>query len=131
MKARDGTYAGRRQFIWSELRPLFDFVERGATQPTALSLEPFIERGTAASIGEARSRTQARREADPEGAITLARTLLESTCKELLHKLGKNYSDKDDLPKLYGLVAGAMNLGPQGHKDEVFKQILGGVHVRR
>ena len=126
MKAQNGTYAGRREFIWTELAPLHKFVEEGATQPTSLSLEPFIARGTAASIGEAWSRIQARREADPEGAITLARSLLEGTCKDLLHKLKVQYSEKDDLPKLYGLIANAMNLGPRSHKEEVFKQILGG-----
>jgi hypothetical protein len=43
-----------------------------------------------------------------------------------LQKLKVAYSEKDDLPKLYGLVANSMNLGPQSHKEEVFKQILGG-----
>ena len=126
IKGKSGTYAGRREFIWAELSPLFDFIEKGATQPTSLSLEPFLMRGTATSIGEAWARIQVRREADPEGAITLARSLLEGTCKDLLQKLKKPYSDKDDLPRLYGLVAEAMSLGPQSHKEEVFKQILGG-----
>jgi hypothetical protein len=126
MKAQSDTYAGRREFIWTELAPLHEFVERGPTLPTTLSLEPFIARGTSASIGEAWSRIQARREADPEGAITLARSLLEGTCKDLLQKLKVPYSEKDDLPKLYSLVANSMNLGPQSHKEEVFKQILGG-----
>lgn len=126
VKSTSSTYAGRREFIWSELAPLYDYVATGAAQPTSLSLEPFFARGTAASIGEAWSRIQGRRESDPEGAITLARTLLEGTCKELLHKLAVPYAERDDLPKLYGLVANAMSLGPQSHKEEVFKQVLGG-----
>jgi hypothetical protein len=126
IKAQDDSYAGRRQFIWSELEPLFTFVERGGAQPTARSLQPLIAAGTSASIEEAWSRIQLRRATDPEGAITLARTLLESTCKELLHKLGNGSSDKDELPKLYERVASAMNLGPQGHKEKVFKHVLGG-----
>lgn len=126
MKAQSSTYAGRREFIWTELAPLHDLVENSLTQPTALSLEPYMARGTASAIGEAWARIQARREADPEGAITLARSLLESTCKDLLVKLDLPFSEKDDLPKLYQKVATAMKLGPQAHKEEVFKQILGG-----
>ena len=126
IKATSETYAGRRAFLWSELSPLFDFVEKGSTQPTSLSLEPYLARTTSAAIAEAWSRIQARREADPEGAITLARSLLEGTCKELLHKLGRQYSDDDDLPKLYRTVADAMSLSPESHKEQVFKQILGG-----
>lgn len=126
IKAQSGTYAERRAFIWEELSPLFDLVEKGTTQPTALSLAPYLTRATSAAITEAWSRIQARRESDPEGAITLARSLLEGTCKELLQKLNVRYSESDDLPRLYGLTAEAMNLGPQSHKEQVFKQILGG-----
>lgn len=126
IKGVDATYAGRRKFIWDQLEPVFQAVEKGGTQQTSLSLEPFLAKATASSIADAWSRIQARREADPEGAITLARSLLEGTCKELLHKLRIEYGDSDDLPKLYGQLAKAMNLGPQAHKEEVFKQILSG-----
>jgi hypothetical protein len=52
-----------------------------------------------------------RRNADPEGAITIARTLLETVCKRILDQLpGAAYTDKEDLPKLYGMVARALNL---------------------
>lgn len=64
--------------------------------------------------------------ADPEGAITAARSLAESTCKRLLDELGISYSDDTDLPKLYGLVANAIKIAPSQHTDQVFKQILGG-----
>lgn len=126
IKGVDDTYKGRREFLWRELSPVFDLIEKGDTQPTALSLVPYIERGTSAGIADAWARIQARREADPEGAITLARTLLEGTCKELLHKLNVAFDDGEDLPKLYARVAGAMNLGPEAHKEQLFKQVLGG-----
>src|ERR1019366_2014225 len=65
---------------------------------------------------------------DPDGAITTARSLLESVCKRILDELGVPYSDKEDLPKLYGLTSKELNLAPSQHTEEAFKKILGGVH---
>lgn len=41
-----------------------------------------------------------RRGVDPEGAITAARTLIETVCKHILDDAGVVYSDNSDLPKL-------------------------------
>jgi hypothetical protein len=67
-----------------------------------------------------------RRHDDPEGAITAARTLLESVCKHILDELGVAYGDNADLPKLYGLTSTELNLAPSQHTEEAFKKILGG-----
>lgn len=67
-----------------------------------------------------------RRNADPEGAITVARTLLETVCKRILDELGEPYSEKDDLPKLYSTTAKKLNLAPDQHTEEPIKAILGG-----
>ncbi len=63
---------------------------------------------------------------DPEGAITAARTLLETVCKHVIEEEGSSYNDKDDLPKLYGDASKLLNIAPSQHTEEVFKQILGG-----
>lgn len=68
----------------------------------------------------------ARRNSDPEGAITVARTLLETVTKRILDELGESYSEKDDLPKLYANAAKALNLAPNQHSEEPIKAILGG-----
>lgn len=67
-----------------------------------------------------------RRATDPEGAITAARTLLETVCKHILDEQGLVYVDTDDLPKLYKATAGSLNLSPSQHTEQVFRQILGG-----
>nr|WP_247876823.1 abortive infection family protein [Ochrobactrum sp. CM-21-5] len=67
-----------------------------------------------------------RRNTDPEGAITVARTLLETVTKRILDKSGEAYSDKDDLPKLYASAARILNLAPNQHTEEPIKAILGG-----
>lgn len=65
---------------------------------------------------------------DPEGAITAARTVLESVCKHILDESGVEYGDNADLPKLYGLTSKELNLAPSQHTEDAFKKILGGAH---
>ena len=67
-----------------------------------------------------------RRASDPTGAITSARTLIETVCKHILDELKVNYSDTDDLPKLYRLTADSLKLSPSQHTEQIFRQILGG-----
>lgn len=66
-----------------------------------------------------------RRSTDPAGAITLARTLLEDVCRWLLDQTGHSATEQDDFPKLYRKLAKALNLAPDDHSEQVFKQILG------
>jgi hypothetical protein len=66
-----------------------------------------------------------RRGSEPEGAITLARTLLEDVCKWILHQAGETWQEADDLPVLYRKLAKVLKLAPDDHTEAVFKQILG------
>jgi hypothetical protein len=79
-------------------------------------------------ISEAWQKALDRRHEDPEGAITAARTLLETVCKHILDECGVEYGDGTDLPKLYGLTSKELNLAPSQHTADAFKKILGGVH---
>lgn len=64
---------------------------------------------------------------DPEGAITATRTLLESTCKHICDERGVVYENSWDLSRLYKATAGAMEIAPDQHSEQVIKQILSGV----
>jgi hypothetical protein len=66
-----------------------------------------------------------RRITDPDGAITAAKTLLETVCKHIIDNAGGSYGDNDDLPKLYATAAEHLNLAPSQHTEVVFKSILG------
>ncbi len=66
-----------------------------------------------------------RRASEPEGAITLARTLLEDVCKWILDQSGETWQEADDLPVLYRKLAKVLKLAPDDHTEQVFKQILG------
>jgi hypothetical protein len=66
-----------------------------------------------------------RRSTNPSAAITSARTLLEDTCKWILHEAGESFEDENDLPALYRKLAKFLKLAPDDHTEKVFKQILG------
>lgn len=67
-----------------------------------------------------------RRAVEPDGAITAARSLLESTCKHILERSGIKSDSVHDLGKLYRMTSDRLRLSPTQHDEEVFKQILSG-----
>ena len=118
------SYVERRQFIWGEFGPLFDYLEANERSPSVTSIGELLERFEAANIHRVWQKALDRRSDDPEGAITAARTLLESVCKHILDDAGVEYGD-DNLPKLWHKCAELMNLAPSQHQEGVFKAILG------
>jgi hypothetical protein len=119
-------YAERREFIWQEFGKLLAFLEKGeAPAVAAISAEllDFSEGGVQDTWRKALERMTS----DPEGAITLARSLLESVLKHILDERKVAYNDKADLPELYRLVAKELNLAPDQHTEDTFKRILGGI----
>ena len=77
------------------------------------------------AIHDAWQKALVRRATDPEGAITAAKTLLETVCKHILDAMDRPYGDNDDLPRLYNAAADCLNLSPSQHSELVFKSILG------
>lgn len=126
IKYKFPTYAERRTYIWDEFRPLLDRIEQRGQGPADSAVTSAIEKFDAEHLQNAWRKALERRQADPEGAITIARTLLETTCKHILDELEVPYADSPDLPELYRLVAKALKLAPSQHTEGVFKQILGG-----
>lgn len=126
IKGKYGTYAERRTYLWDEFRPMLDLLERGALAPSDQIVTVAIERFDSANIQAAWSKALDRRSSDPEGAITMARTLLESVCKHILEEAEVKYDDSPDISKLYKQTAEQLNIAPTQHTEQVFKQILGG-----
>lgn len=120
------TYAERREYIWDEFRPLLELVEARATTPLQPTDEQVLSRLSPESVQIVWQRALDRRISDPEGAITAARSLLETVCKYILDDLSVRYDDSGDLPKLYRLTSEALTIAPSQHTEQVFKQILGG-----
>lgn len=127
IKNISGQWEPRRQHVRDALNPLFDYVEGTDRKPVDAVASDALAKFDADGVAALWQKALDRRHTDPEGAITAARTLLESVCKHILDKTGAAYSDKDDLPALYKATSTQLNLAPSQHTEAVFKQILGGV----
>jgi hypothetical protein len=72
-------------------------------------------------------RAQERRVKDPAGAITLARTLLETTCKHILDERKIPYEPTDSLRDLHRKVTDELGLAPGKQAEPIFTRIFSGV----
>jgi len=123
IKDKYATYAERRKFIRDELSPLLNFLEMKHNSPID-EIIVFDE----VHIHTQWQKAVERKENDPEGAITMARTLIESLLKHILDEENINHSDNMELSELYKKVAKILNLAPEQHQEQIFKQILGGAN---
>ncbi len=124
MKNRFQHYAERRQFIWDGFHPLMDHLEAFDRAPGIAPISETLAAFDPDNIHGAWQKALDRRATDPEGAITAARTLLESVCKHILDDAGIEYPDNVDLPKLWAMCSEHLNLAPQQHDEQIFKTIL-------
>lgn len=123
-----GSWAVRREHIYEAFRPLLDHLEGHNKAPADAAISETLSSFDPDGVHRAWERALGRRHEDPEGAITAARTLLETVCKRILDEAGETYGD-DDLPRLYGKTAKVLTLSPSQHTEETFKAILGGCHT--
>ena len=126
IKNKFPSYRERREFIWSEFRPMLEFLETTDRTPGVAPITEALESFDPENVKAAWQKALDRRAADPEGAITAARMLLETVCKHILDQAeGATYPDDADLPKLWALTAETLNLAPSQHQEPVFRAILG------
>lgn len=125
IKYAASTYQERRNIIWSAFRPLIDYLEAKQRAPGLQTITGTLEAYDPEHVQAVWQKALDRRMADPEGAITAARSLVESVCKHVLDDTQGVYSKDDDLPKLWRMAAEKLNLAPSQHQEEAFKSILG------
>jgi hypothetical protein len=119
------SYAERRAYIRGEFHALLDDLEHD--MPAAdREVTDILGRVTTDTVREVWERAQARRADDPDGAITLARTLLETVCKHIIKVSGGSYEDTDELPRLYRLTSEALRIAPSDDTNDAFRRIFGG-----
>ncbi len=106
--------------------PIFKVLLLPDGNPADLDITTTLSAFDPDRIGDRWQRALDSRTADPERAITLARTLLEDVCKWILHEAGENWEEKDDLPVLYKKLSKTLSLAPDDYTEQVFKQILSG-----
>jgi hypothetical protein len=83
------TFAERRTIIGEAFTPLLDHLEGRNRAPGDTIVSDALETFDAEGVHAVWTKALNRRNTDPEGAITVARTLLESVCKRILDDLGE------------------------------------------
>jgi len=127
IKNKFDKYAERRSFIWEEMNHLLEYCETKQAFPAEKSISDVLQKFDEAGINTAWQKALERKSNDPEGAITISRTIIESVCKHILDEKGIEYdANKIELPELYKKTAKELNLSPSQHTEDIFKQILGG-----
>lgn len=125
IKPKFDNYTDRREYLRQEFEPILRMLETESSVPSDSIFSSMIQGANLSSVQDAWQKALDRRTYDPEGAITVARTLLESVCKHVLDSTGEPYDNSADLSKLYSLTAKQLNLSPSQHSEQLFKQILG------
>lgn len=126
IKFEYATYAERRDVIWKSFQPILEKLEFSSEVPSDQIIKNVVQNIDSYYIHTIWNKALERRTTDPDGAITLSRTLLESTCKHILDELSVEYGNAPDINQLYRLVSSNLNLSPSQHTEQIFKQILGG-----
>ena len=126
IKPKFSTYHERRGYIREEFDPLILMLESVAKSPGDASISDLLEKVDSHHVQGAWRKALDRRSSDPEGAITAARTLIETVCKHVLDEKKVTYGDNPELPELYGLVAKELGVAPNQQTENIMKQIMGG-----
>ncbi len=126
IKGKFDHYQERREYLRDEFDPLLTKLEQETALPVDKPVARILTEVDSAHVHEAWAKALDRRESDPDGAMTAARSLVETVCKHILDDLDAPYNNNEQLPKLYGKVAQSLNLAPSQHEEQVFKKILGG-----
>lgn len=112
IKERAGSYAERRRIISQAFSPVVEFLEGKNRAPGDTLFSGVLNTFDSDGVHAVWIKALDRRISDPEGAITVARTLLETVCKRILDECSIAYTAKEDLPKLYSMAAKPLNLAP-------------------
>ena len=116
------TYVSRREYLREEFDPLLTFLEERASNPASDVMDdPFAE-FSIAGVRTIWHKAIERIDNDPEGAITAARSLVESVCKHVLEESGEPYNDLDNI---YRQTSRLLNLAPDQQSEQSFRQLLG------
>lgn len=67
----------------------------------------------------------ARKANDPDGAITAARSMLESVCKHILAAEDEDFDSSDSLPNLFHSTLSIVKLAPKQHTENALRKVMG------
>ena len=126
IKYKYDSYAERRVYIYSEFQSLIEAIEfdKSGMSP---NFEKSIEVINSSYIDNMWKKAIERKANDPEGAITLSRSLVESVCKHILDLEHISYGKNADLSELYKSTSELLKMSASQYETNlIFKKILGG-----
>jgi hypothetical protein len=129
IKLKFPTYAERRTFIRDQFAALECGLETNRRTPGQLATDAAFQALDSAQIRNTWQKALDRKDIDAEGALTMARTLLEDVCKHLLDASSADYDESEDLPKLYGRVANVLQIAPSQQTETEFRKVFGACHA--
>lgn len=122
-------YQERRIFLWDSFGPIIDKLEAisRSNTPSDSIISEGLDVINSATVQAAWHTALSRRDDDHDGAITAARSLLETVCKHILDEAGISYEQHTTLPDLFRLTSSTLNLHPSQHVGHILKRTLGGI----
>ena len=126
IKPKYSSYAERRDYLQREFEPILDYLDNVSSSPVDELLGGVLQDFSADAVQKVWGKAIERREVDPEAAITLARSLIESVCKHILTESGE---DQVNPEQLYRQTIALMNLAPDQQSEQMFKQLLGACYT--
>lgn len=112
-----------RDIYWVALRGKVE------TSPSDAEIQKILSNIDVPHIKSAWEKAIDRRVEDPDGALTAARTLIETVCKHILTELNIEFSENDDINKLYSLTSEALEISTSQNIDKQFKRVFGNINA--
>ena len=106
--------------------PLLDALEKQNSTPAECNISMSLKKFDQDSIYSYWQKALERKDTDPDGAITISKSLVEGVCKHILDLQNIDYKNDHDLIQLYKMASQALNLDAGQHGDETTKKILSG-----
>jgi hypothetical protein len=122
-------YHERREFLKSEFLPIIRELEFRETSAGTATVAESLAKVDWEHVQDAVRKAHDRIVDDPEGAVTSARTLLETVYKHILDAKGIAYAAKDDLQKLHNTTAKSLKLAPDSSTEPAFREMLTGCYT--
>lgn len=118
-------YDERRKFLHESFEPILAFLEKERKLPSDESTSTILHEINLNSVASIWRKAMGRITSDPDGAITLARTLLEDLCKHILDENNISYSKTENLSTLHSLASKEINIHPTQQDENTIKKLLG------
>lgn len=84
----------------------------------------YLEQLGSEEVRAAWTKCQERLSNDPDGALTAARSLVESACKQVLKARSLDYSDTSKLPELWARLRQELNWDPVATTNKTLRSVL-------